>query len=115
MGWKGRDPSTDFKGGGLISLENFLFFANTYPKLFQWLFQKQQCDRSMWEYPFVVAGVSITFMLIQMLDLRLATPSTIAGVVSLKVLVGDEWAFDLFLPVWELIAIVLPSLQMRYR
>jgi len=27
-------------------------------------------DRSVWEYPFAVAGVNITFMLIQMLDLE---------------------------------------------
>jgi len=95
MGWQGRDPSTDFRGGGLISLENLLFFAKSYPKPFQRLLQKQQGDRSMWEYPFAIAGVNITFMLIQMLDLRSAKPSTIAGVVFLKMLAGDEWAFDL--------------------
>jgi len=44
----------------------------------------------MWDYPFDVAGVTIIFMLIQMLDLRSTKPSTIVGVVSLKVLVGDE-------------------------
>ncbi|GMN48327.1 hypothetical protein TIFTF001_017503 [Ficus carica] len=45
MGWQGKDPSTDFRCG-------------------------TEGDRSVWEYPFAVAGVNITFMLIQMLDLE---------------------------------------------
>ncbi|XP_021895461.1 ELMO domain-containing protein 2-like [Carica papaya] len=31
MGWQGEDPSTDFRGGGFISLENLIFFAKKYP------------------------------------------------------------------------------------
>ncbi|CAN1246385.1 ELMO domain-containing protein A [Linum grandiflorum] len=31
MGWQGCDPSTDFRGGGYISLENLIYFATTYP------------------------------------------------------------------------------------
>ncbi|CAN1765488.1 ELMO domain-containing protein A [Linum perenne] len=31
MGWQGCDPSTDFRGGGYISLENLIYFARTYP------------------------------------------------------------------------------------
>ncbi|WOK98926.1 ELMO domain-containing protein A-like isoform X3 [Canna indica] len=70
MGWQGKDPSTDFRGGGFISLENLLFFAKNYPRSFQELLQKQEGNRAMWEYPFAVAGVNITFMLIQMFDLQ---------------------------------------------
>ncbi|XP_019453140.1 PREDICTED: ELMO domain-containing protein B-like isoform X2 [Lupinus angustifolius] len=70
MGWQGKDPSTDFRGGGFISLENLLYFARNFPKSFQDLLRKQEGDRSVWEYPFAVAGVNITFMLIQMLDLE---------------------------------------------
>ncbi|KAG4132553.1 hypothetical protein ERO13_D08G039800v2 [Gossypium hirsutum] len=32
MGWQGKDPSTDFRGGGFISLENLLFFARHFPR-----------------------------------------------------------------------------------
>ncbi|KAH9788700.1 ELMO domain-containing protein [Citrus sinensis] len=70
MGWQGKDPSTDFRGGGFISLENLLYLARNFPKSFQDLLRKQEGDRSVWEYPFAVAGVNITFMLIQMLDLE---------------------------------------------
>ncbi|ONM15365.1 ELMO/CED-12 family protein [Zea mays] len=31
MGWQGKDPSTDFRGGGFISLENLLYFSKKYP------------------------------------------------------------------------------------
>ncbi|KAI5389490.1 hypothetical protein KIW84_074956 [Lathyrus oleraceus] len=31
MGWQGANPSTDFRGCGMISLENLLFFARKYP------------------------------------------------------------------------------------
>ncbi|KAL5216090.1 hypothetical protein ABZP36_007491 [Zizania latifolia] len=42
----------------------------THQKSFQELLCKQNGDRALWEYPFAVAGVNITFMLIQMLDLQ---------------------------------------------
>lgn len=95
MGWQGKDPSTDFRGAGFISLENLLFFAKTYPKSFQCLLQKQKGNRATWEYPFAVAGVNITFMLIQMLDLRSKKPGTLLGTIFLKMLAENEWAFDL--------------------
>ncbi|XP_021279804.1 uncharacterized protein LOC110413355 isoform X3 [Herrania umbratica] len=86
MGWQGKDPSTDFRGGGFISLENLLFFARSFPKSFQDLLRKQEGDRSVWEYPFAVAGVNITFMLIQMLDLEAVKPRTMVGATFLKFL-----------------------------
>ncbi|XP_073045269.1 uncharacterized protein [Primulina eburnea] len=95
MGWQGKDPSTDFRGGGFISLENLLYFARNYPKSFQDLLWKQEGDRALWEYPFAVAGVNITFMLIQMLDLEAVKPRTLVGVIFLKFLTENESALDL--------------------
>jgi len=34
------------------------------------LLHKQDGKRATWEYPFAVAGLNISFMLIQMLDLK---------------------------------------------
>uniref|UniRef100_A0A175YGC9 ELMO domain-containing protein n=1 Tax=Daucus carota subsp. sativus TaxID=79200 RepID=A0A175YGC9_DAUCS len=127
MGWQGKDPSTDFRGGGYISLENLLYFAKNFPgqmkgtaiyslaiellsyfpgkrkckcsfiiqKSFQVLLRKQEGDRAMWEYPFAVAGVNITFMLIQMLDLEAVKPRTLVGATFLKFLAEKDYAFDL--------------------
>nr|CAB3487830.1 unnamed protein product [Digitaria exilis] len=41
-----------------------------HQKSFQELLCKKNGDRALWEYPFAVAGVNVTFMLIQMLDLQ---------------------------------------------
>ncbi|KAJ6433409.1 hypothetical protein OIU84_017162 [Salix udensis] len=70
MGWQGANPSTDFRGCGFISLENLLFFSRTYPASFRRLLFKQGGQRATWEYPFAVAGINVSFMLIQMLDLQ---------------------------------------------
>ncbi|KAE8673780.1 ELMO/CED-12 family protein isoform 3 [Hibiscus syriacus] len=94
MGWQGADPSTDFRGGGFISLENLIFFAKKYPQSFGRLLHKQDGNRSEWEYPFAVAGVNISFMLLQMLDLESEKPSSGAGRRFLELLAEDEMAFD---------------------
>ncbi|KAL0316678.1 UNVERIFIED_CONTAM: ELMO domain-containing protein A [Sesamum radiatum] len=94
MGWQGSDPSTDFRGGGFISLENLIFFAKTYPEAFQNLLHKRDGKRSEWEYPFAVAGINVSFMLVQMLDLQSGNPSTLAGHWFLELLREDEMAFD---------------------
>ncbi|XP_010469207.1 PREDICTED: ELMO domain-containing protein A-like [Camelina sativa] len=95
MGWQGKDPSTDFRGGGFISLENLLYFARKFSKSFQDLLRKQVGDRSVWEYPFAVAGINITFMLIQMLDLEAVKPRSVVGETFLRFLSVNESAFDL--------------------
>lgn len=95
MGWQGRDPSTDFRGAGFISLENLLFFAKTFSTTFQLLLNKQGGKRSTWEYPFAVAGINITFMIMQMLDLDASKPRTFIRSVFIQMLSENEWAFDL--------------------
>ncbi|KAK6116597.1 hypothetical protein DH2020_049703 [Rehmannia glutinosa] len=95
MGWQGKDPSTDFRGAGFISLENLLFFAKTFSTSFQSLLRKQAGKRAVWEYPFAVAGVNITFMIVQMLDLDATKPRTFVRAVFLQMLSENEWAFDL--------------------
>lgn len=94
MGWQGKDPSTDFRGGGFVSLQNLLFFAKEYPKSYQRLLHKEQGHRATWEYPFAVAGINISFMLIQILDLRSVKPATSNGKRFIKLLEEDESAFD---------------------
>ncbi|KAG8647979.1 ELMO domain-containing protein A isoform X2 [Manihot esculenta] len=94
MGWQGSDPSTDFRGGGFVSLENLIFFAKMYPDSFQRLLHKKDGTRAKWEYPFAVAGINISFMLLQMLDLQTGKPSTLAGIKFAEFLAGDEMAFD---------------------
>lgn len=94
MGWQGPNPSTDFRGCGFVSLENLLFFARTYPVSFHRLLFKKGGKRAEWEYPFAVAGINISFMLIQMLDLYSAKPRCLPGLNFVRVLGEDEEAFN---------------------
>ncbi|CAH9121237.1 unnamed protein product [Cuscuta epithymum] len=94
MGWQGSNPSTDFRGCGFLSLENLLYFARNYAACFHRLLLKQVGDRATWEYPFAVAGINVSFMLIQMLDLCSAKPRCLPGINFLKLLAEDEDAFD---------------------
>lgn len=94
MGWQGNDPSTDFRGGGFISLENLLFFARRFPGVYQRLLHKEDGKRAEWEYPFAVGGLNITFMLIQLLDLRAAKPNSRTVASFFNFLASDENAFD---------------------
>ncbi|KAL3632317.1 hypothetical protein CASFOL_025301 [Castilleja foliolosa] len=95
MGWQGTNPSTDFRGCGYISLENLLFFARTYPAAFHRLLLKEDGERAKWEYPFAAAGVNVSFMLIQMLDLHSEKPRCLPGFNFVKLLGEDEDAFDI--------------------
>ncbi|KAK6142337.1 hypothetical protein DH2020_022891 [Rehmannia glutinosa] len=94
MGWQGANPSTDFRGCGFISLENLLYFARTYPVTFHRLLLKQGGKRSEWEYPFAVAGINVSYMLILMLDLQSEKPRCLPGHNFVKLLGEDEEAFD---------------------
>ncbi|KAL9831006.1 putative ELMO domain-containing protein [Arabidopsis thaliana] len=95
MEWQRKDPSTDFRGAGFISLENLRFFAKTFSTSFQRLLKKQGGKRAAWEYPFAVAGVNITFMIMQMLDLEASKPRSFIRLVFLQMLSESEWAFGL--------------------
>ncbi|KAG9147448.1 hypothetical protein Leryth_024929 [Lithospermum erythrorhizon] len=71
MGWQGKDPSTDFRGGGFISLENLLYFARMFPKSFPGSSaENKKVIAIMGIILSLLLGVNITFMLIQMLDLE---------------------------------------------
>lgn len=94
MGWQGPNPSTDFRGCGFISLENLLFFSRTFPASFRRLLLKEDGNRATWEYPFAVAGINVSFMLIQMLDLKSEKPRCLPGLNFLRLLGENEEAFD---------------------
>ncbi|XP_042518870.1 ELMO domain-containing protein C isoform X2 [Macadamia integrifolia] len=71
MGWQGPNPSTDFR-----------------------LLFKRDGNRATWEYPFAVAGINVSFMLIRMLDLCSVKPKCLPGINFVKILSEDEEAFD---------------------
>eukprot|EP00884_Botryococcus_braunii_P009559 jgi/Botrbrau1/18604/Bobra.0367s0044.1 len=70
MGWQRNDPRTDFRGGGFTALENHLYMAENEMILFRKLLEKADGERSEWEYPFAVAGINVTFMLEELVEMR---------------------------------------------
>jgi len=70
MGWQGEDPATDFRGAGVYGLDNLLYLSESYPQLWHQLLHKTQGSRAQWEYPFAVAGLNLTFMLGELLELH---------------------------------------------
>ncbi|CAK9147082.1 unnamed protein product [Ilex paraguariensis] len=64
------------------------------PEAFWSLLHKIDGNRAEWEYPFAVAGINISFMLVQMLDLQSGQPTSLAGIRFLEILNEDEMAFD---------------------
>ncbi|KAL0328147.1 UNVERIFIED_CONTAM: ELMO domain-containing protein A [Sesamum calycinum] len=80
MGWQGANPSTDFRGHLKVTFNRLLL--------------KQVGSRAEWEYPFAVAGINVSFMLIQMLDLHSGKPRCLPGYNFVKLLEENEEAFD---------------------
>lgn len=102
MGWQGENPQSDFRGCGFLSLYLLTYFAEERPEEFVALMKKTRGNRSQWEYPFAAAGVNITFMLMEILELKnikinenntgQALPREVQG--FLKLLGNDEYALE---------------------
>lgn len=68
------------------------------PNMFKSLLHKTVGTRSEWEYPFAAAGVNLTFMLEEVLDLRSSSahaPRTAAGKAFVGLLSTHSDAFEL--------------------
>lgn len=87
MGWQGVDPATDFRSGGVLSLQNLVWFAKHRRETYERLLYKKTGTRSAWEYPFAAAGVNVTFALVDLLELR--GPGTRAVASGAGVVLAD--------------------------
>ena len=72
FGFQGVDPSTDFRGAGVFSLRNILYLSATYPQLFGKLVRA--------EYPFAIAGINVTMILMTQLGLAAVGQTCLATV-----------------------------------
>lgn len=60
IGFQGDDPKTDFRGMGVLGLENLLYFARNYPGSARHLLSHSQHPKH--GYTFAVVGINITHM-----------------------------------------------------
>lgn len=60
IGFQGDDPKTDFRGMGILGLENLLFFAEQYPSAARHVLARSH--HPVYGYSFAIVGINITHM-----------------------------------------------------
>jgi len=59
IGFQGKDPATDFRGMGILGLQNLVYFARTYPEKARSLVEKDK-------YSFAIVGINISSHLLDL-------------------------------------------------
>ncbi|XP_014370935.2 ELMO domain-containing protein 2 [Papilio machaon] len=60
IGFQGDDPKTDFRGMGMLGLDNLLFFASEYPEISSHVLSHSL--HPTYGYTFAIVGINITSM-----------------------------------------------------
>uniref|UniRef100_A0A915KWZ9 ELMO domain-containing protein n=1 Tax=Romanomermis culicivorax TaxID=13658 RepID=A0A915KWZ9_ROMCU len=58
LGFQGNDPATDFRGMGILGLEQLLYFSRRYNKIAVKIMEKSKNQEK--GYPFAIVGISMT-------------------------------------------------------
>lgn len=69
LGFQGTDPATDFRGMGLLGLEQLVYFAENHTDIFRKIVNGQIARKER-EYPVAVAGINITQKLYDILKIN---------------------------------------------
>ncbi len=97
MGFQGSDPATDFRGMGLLGLHNLLYMAEHRTDLFKKLLNGQHARLPAGHervYPVAVAGINITQMLYDLLNIGKNIDPTGANGRLFKVLFDQPNIFE---------------------
>ncbi|GKV07645.1 hypothetical protein SLEP1_g19392 [Rubroshorea leprosula] len=89
-----REPVPEDQGNEIQYQRSQEQSRNPKSESFHRLLHKKDGNRAEWEYPFAVAGINISFMLVQMLDLQSGRPSSDAGIRFLELIKEDPLTFD---------------------
>lgn len=65
IGFQGEDPSTDFRGMGLLGLDDLLFFATVYTESARHIVQHSLHPTH--GYPFAIVGINLTHLALNLL------------------------------------------------
>ncbi|GFS21322.1 ELMO domain-containing protein 2 [Elysia marginata] len=68
IGFQGDDPATDFRGMGLLGLDQLIFFAEAYPQ--QALQVLSQSHHPQFGFSFSIVGINMTEMCVTLLNKR---------------------------------------------
>lgn len=65
IGFQGEDPKTDFRGMGMLGLENLVYFAQEYPSAATHVLSHSAHPR--YGYAFAIVGINLTSMALKLL------------------------------------------------
>jgi len=65
IGFQGDDPKTDFRGMGMLGLENLVYFAQEYPSTATHVLSHSHHPR--YGYAFAIVGINLTSMALKLL------------------------------------------------
>ncbi|RIB15233.1 ELMO/CED-12 family-domain-containing protein [Gigaspora rosea] len=68
IGFQGKDPATDFRGMGMLGLDDLVYYAKNYPESAHDVLKSSRRNSS-WR-PFATVGINITFFAVQTLRTR---------------------------------------------
>jgi hypothetical protein len=77
------DPISDLRATGRLGLAQLVYFVEHYPHLFRAMARHQQQGAGGMEYPFCTAGINITFLLLELFEMKRGM-STAGGVGSIE-------------------------------
>lgn len=66
IGFQAKDPKSDFRGGGLLGLEQLLFFATTRAGVARRMIVEPESEEA--RYPWACAGINVTMEAVKAVD-----------------------------------------------
>jgi len=100
IGFQGVDPGTDFRGAGLLGLQNILYFVNTEVDAFRRMCEHDKSVSIEYSMPFALCGVNLSATLVKLLQFNQPLQYTLADeerqhyAAFLTLLEHDEYALE---------------------
>lgn len=98
IGFQQSDPASDFRGGGILALEQLLYFATTRTAVARRMIKEPEAEMS--RYPWACVGINLTRECLRVLDSRLVD-KRLYGVEDLEK--GVELVNDVYADMFEVL------------
>ncbi|KAI8587220.1 ELMO/CED-12 family-domain-containing protein [Geranomyces variabilis] len=102
LGFQGRDPATDFRGMGLLGLDNLVFFAQRHPRSMKRMLEISHHPKA-W-FSLAIVGINMTsFALHQLRKRRLYSLTTASSLGATATAFAEFYSYlmDAFATTWD--------------
>jgi len=106
MGFQGTNPATDFRGMGVTALEHLLYIAEKHHDVFRGILAEQD-QRTDNDYPVCTAGINISQLLCDVMNVNAPVSSTGTGTIF-------PCLYDHLFPVEEIYCIAFELLDQTW-